>query len=184
MDILQQCQKWHENDEYQKIIDALEAIPAQERTPEEDSELARACNNLADPGKPDYSELLRKAIALLEPHAEYFAGEHFWNFRMGYSYYYLNQEGIALGYFEKALEARPDDEDTKEFISWCQKGISWPQFSGCFRERTEICGIQHKPQQHRYSNCRRVAFTDWLLGSEEKVIDYSLLGMCVKCSYY
>ena len=79
MDILQQCQKWHENDEYQKIIDALEAIPAQERTPEEDSELARACNNLADPGKPDYSELLRKAIALLEPHAEYFAGEHFWN---------------------------------------------------------------------------------------------------------
>ena len=28
MDILQQCQKWNENDEYQKIIDALEAIPA------------------------------------------------------------------------------------------------------------------------------------------------------------
>ena len=137
MDILQQCQKWHENDEYQKIIDALEAIPAQERTPEEDSELARACNNLADPGKPDYSELLRKAIALLEPHAEYFAGEHFWNFRMGYSYYYLDQEGIALGYFEKALEARPDDEDTKEFISWCKKSISWPQFSECFRERME-----------------------------------------------
>ena len=34
MDILQQCQKWNENDEYQKIIDALEAIPAKERTPE------------------------------------------------------------------------------------------------------------------------------------------------------
>lgn len=33
MDILQQCQKWNENDEYQKIIDALEAIPAKERTP-------------------------------------------------------------------------------------------------------------------------------------------------------
>ena len=52
MDILQQCQKWNENDEYQKIIDALEAIPAKERTPEMDSELARACNNLADPTKP------------------------------------------------------------------------------------------------------------------------------------
>ncbi len=70
MDLLQQCQKWHEKDEYQKIIDALEAIPAGERTPEEDSELARAYNNLADPGKPDYSELLRKAISLLEPHEE------------------------------------------------------------------------------------------------------------------
>ena len=29
MDILQQCQKWHEEDKFQKIIDALEAIPAQ-----------------------------------------------------------------------------------------------------------------------------------------------------------
>lgn len=28
MELLEQCQKWNENDEYQKIIDALEAIPA------------------------------------------------------------------------------------------------------------------------------------------------------------
>ena len=47
MDILKQCQKWHEKGQYQKIIDALEAI--EERTPEMDSELARAYNNLADP---------------------------------------------------------------------------------------------------------------------------------------
>ena len=33
MDILRQCQKWNEKSEYQKIIDALETIPAQERTP-------------------------------------------------------------------------------------------------------------------------------------------------------
>ncbi len=137
MDILQQCQKWHENDEYQKIIDTLEAIPAGERTPQEDSELARAYNNLATLGEPDYSELLKKAISLLKSHEEYFAGDHFWNFRMGYSYFYLDQKGRALRYFEKALEACPDDEDTKEFIRWCKKGISWPQFSECFRERTE-----------------------------------------------
>ena len=52
MDILKQCQKWHEEDKFQKIIDALEAIPAEERIPEMDSELARAYNNLADPHKP------------------------------------------------------------------------------------------------------------------------------------
>ena len=40
MDILEQCQKWHEKGQYQKIIDALEAIPAEEHTPEMDSELA------------------------------------------------------------------------------------------------------------------------------------------------
>ena len=137
MDILKQCQKWNEENEFQKIIDALEAIPAEERTPEMDSELARAYSNLADPHKPNFREMLKKALALLKPHEEYFEGDHCWNFRMGYAYYYLDQEGRALRYFEKALEARPGDEDTKEFIEWCRKGISLPQFSACFRERTE-----------------------------------------------
>ena len=133
MDILRQCQKWNEKSEYQKIIDALETIPAQERTPEMDSELARAYNNL---GAPSNRALLKKAIALLSPHGEYFEGDHCWNFRMGYSYFYLDQEGRALRYFEKALEARPGDEDTIELIDWCKKSISLPQFSQCFRERT------------------------------------------------
>lgn len=135
MDILQQCQIWNGNGEYKKIVDALEAIPAEERTPEMDSELARAYNNLAAPSD---RELFKKAIALLQPHEEYFAGDHCWNFRMGYAYYYLDQEGRALRYFEKALEARPGDEDTEELIESCQKGISLPRFAMCFRERTEI----------------------------------------------
>ena len=134
MDILRQCQKWNEKSEYQKIIDALETIPAQERTPEMDSELARAYNNL---GAPSNRALLKKAIALLSPHGEYFEGDHCWNFRMGYSYFYLDQEGRALRYFEKALEVRPGDDDTKEFIDRCKQGISLPQFWECFRDRTE-----------------------------------------------
>ena len=137
MDILKQCQKWHEESKQHKIIDALEAIPAEERTPEMDSELARAYNNLADPHKPTCKEMLKKALALLKPHEEYFEDDYYWNFRMGYSYFYLDQEGRALRYFEKALEARPDDEDTMQLIDGCKKGISLPQFSECFRERTE-----------------------------------------------
>ena len=136
MDILKQCQKLNEKGEsQQKIIDALEAIPAEERTPEMDSELARAYNNWG--AIRSDREALKKAIALLEPHEEYFEGDYYWNFRMGYSYYHLNQEGRSLRYFEKALEARPDDEDTKEFIDQCKKGISLPQFWECFRARTE-----------------------------------------------
>lgn len=137
MDILKQCQKWHEESKQHKIIDALEVIPAEERTPEMDSELARAYNNLADPHKPTCKEMLKKALALLKPHEEYFEDDYYWNFRMGYSYFYLDQEGRALRYFEKALEVRPGDDDTKEFIERCKKGISLPQFWECFRERTE-----------------------------------------------
>ena len=65
MNLLEQCQKWNEEDEFQKIIDTLEAIPAGERTPEMDSELARAYSNLAEPGD---RELFQRAIGLLEPH--------------------------------------------------------------------------------------------------------------------
>ena len=134
MELLEQCQKWNENDEFQKIIDALEAIPAGERTPELDSELARAYNNLAQPGD---RELFEKAIALLEPHEEYFQGDHCWNFRMGYAYYYLDQEGPALRYFEQALKARPGDEDTQEYIDDCRRRLSLPRFEKNFRERTQ-----------------------------------------------
>src|SRR5699024_7589375 len=45
MDLLQQCARWHEEGAYQNIIDAIEALPADQRTPELDSELARAYNN-------------------------------------------------------------------------------------------------------------------------------------------
>ena len=61
MDLLKQCQQWFEQDEAQKVIDTLEAIPAEERTPELDSELARAYNNLAQPWDRG---LFEKAIAL------------------------------------------------------------------------------------------------------------------------
>lgn len=136
MDILQQCQIWNENDEHRKIMDALEAISDDDRTPEMDSELARAYANAADPYEPEGREMLRRAITLLKPHEEYFAGDHCWNFRMGYAYFYLDQEGRALPYFENALEARPGDEDTEEFIEACRAQTTFPKFSECFRERT------------------------------------------------
>ena len=135
MELLEQCQIWAENGEYQKIIDALEAIPAEQRTAEMDSELARAYNNLADHTTPEGRELLKKAIALLEPHADYFKGNHCWNFRMAYAYYYLDQEGPALRYFEQALEARPGDEDTQELIDDCRRRLTLPRFGRPFRAR-------------------------------------------------
>ena len=144
MDILKQCQKWHEEDKHQKIVDALEAISAEERTPEMDMELARAYNNLADSSEPEGRKLLHQALELMQSHEEELGDTYSWNFRMGYAYYYLDQEGRALRYFEKALELHPGDDpklntrqDMEELIDSCKKGISLPRFSECFRERTE-----------------------------------------------
>lgn len=133
MDLLQQCQIWTEQDEFRKIIDAIEALPDDERTPELDSELARAYSNAAT---VDDRDMLKHAIELLKPHEAYFQGDHRWNFRMAYAYFYLEQVHRALPYFEKALEARPGDEDTEEFIERCRRYASLPVFRSSFRDRT------------------------------------------------
>lgn len=134
MELLEQCQQWFEQDEAQKVIDALEAIPAGERTPELDSELAKAYIAIADIGD---REPFEKALELLTPHETYFAGDHCWNYRIASAYYYLDEEGPALRYFEKALEARPGDNDTQEYIDDCRRRLSLPRFEKNFRERTQ-----------------------------------------------
>ncbi len=162
MELLKQCQQWFEQNEIQKVVNALEAIPAEERTPELDSELAKAYIAVADIGE---RELYEKALELLAPHEEYFAGDHCWNYRIALAYYCLDEEGPALRYFEKALKARPGrialayycldeegpalryfekalkarpgDKDTQEYIDDCRRRLALPRFEKNFRERTE-----------------------------------------------
>ena len=134
MELLDQCQQWFEQDEAQKVIDALEAIPTGERTPELDSELAKAYIAIAEMGD---REPFEKALELLAPHEEYFAEDHCWNYRIALAYYCLDEEGPALRYFEKALEARPGDNDTQEYIDDCRRRLSLPRFEKNFRERTQ-----------------------------------------------
>ena len=147
MNILEKCQKWHENNEHQKIIETLEAIDANERTPEMDSVLARAYNNEADHRMPEGRQMLHRAIELLEPHEDNLGETPLWNFRIGYAYYYLDQEGKALTYFRRANQADPEDKDTKTFIESCQKSISLPRFSETFRERTQNAWAAFEAQE-------------------------------------
>ena len=50
MDLLAQCQKWHEQGEFLKIIESLEAIESTDRNSAMICELARAYNNVANQG--------------------------------------------------------------------------------------------------------------------------------------
>ena len=78
--LLEALEKWHEDDQFQDIIDAIEALPKEQQTPELISQLARAYNNLAEPGD---RHLFKKAVELLKAVEEEYAGEHNWNYRMG-----------------------------------------------------------------------------------------------------
>ena len=48
MDILEQCRRWNESGAFEKSRELLETIPAEERGPEGDSELATAYLALAE----------------------------------------------------------------------------------------------------------------------------------------
>lgn len=143
MDLLEQCQIWHENDEHTKIIGALEEIPEEERTAAIDMELARAYNNLADPADPEGRKALWYALGLLRGHREELEDDYSWNFRMGYAYYYLDQEGPAMRYLKRALELHPGDDprynteaEIRELIDDCRHRLSLPRFEENFRGRT------------------------------------------------
>ena len=137
MTLLEKCRKWHEAGQFPKIIEALEALGEDGRTPKLASELARAYNNEADPNTSEGRLMLHRAIELLEPHEEALGATYLWNFRLGYAYYYLDQEGRALSRFRRAHEAKPEDEDAKEFMEDCLKRVTLPFFRVPFRERTQ-----------------------------------------------
>ena len=141
MTLLEQCQLWHEQEEYQKIVDALQSLPQEEQTVQTDMELARAYNNLAE-GEDRF--LLGKAIALLKAHEQEMQEDYSWNFRIGYAYYYLNREDAALPYLQKALELHPGDnpqrnteQEIQDLIDDCRQRLSLPVFYQNFRERTK-----------------------------------------------
>ena len=99
MTLMEQCQIWNENDEYQKIVDAHGGGSARggAHAGDCDSELARAFNNLANPGTAEGRALLQaRHWTCCGPMRNTFRDDHCWNFRMAYAYYYLDQEGPAL----------------------------------------------------------------------------------------
>ena len=81
----------------------------------------------------DYCYDGEKALELLAPHEEHFAEDHCWNYRIASAYYFLDEEGPALRYFEKALKARPGDKDTQEYIDDCRRRLSLPRFEKNYR---------------------------------------------------
>ena len=133
MTLMEQCRIWKEEKNYQKMISALEALSAGERTPELDSELAQAYCSSAD---TENRELFQKALKLLKPHEGYFGEDYSWNFRIAFAYFYLDREASALRYFKRALAQRPEDGDALEMISACRSRLTLPRFEKNFRQRT------------------------------------------------
>ncbi|MDR1419409.1 MAG: suppressor of fused domain protein [Treponema sp.] len=99
----------HEEDEHGRILGELDGIPRSEWDFEISGLYARALNN-----EKRYEE----ALKLLLDFAEEGKNDGVWNFRVGYSLYYLEREEEAAAYFRKAIDYGDDCEDTREMLRY------------------------------------------------------------------
>ena len=118
--------------EYDEIIRLIESTPGYEHDPALVGELARAYNNAAEAGD---TAPLEKAIALLDTVDEKDRENHYWHYRRAYALFYLDRVLESLPHWEKALEYRPGDEDTLDFIRMSKNELVAERFFHPFRER-------------------------------------------------
>ena len=112
MSIIEEINELHENDEHEKIIDIITAIPNEERDSELFSLLARAYNNVER-----YDEALDNLMYIREEGID----DALWNYRVGYAYYYKDDKEAAENYFKKAYDLNNDDTDAYNFYMLCSE---------------------------------------------------------------
>lgn len=105
MDFIGQLEKWHIANRFQNIIDAVIALPPEERTMEMKGRMASAHNNLSE---------YEKALEILE--AETHDDDARWVYRKAYALYYLNREIEAESCFRLAGELDPKDADAPYYL--------------------------------------------------------------------
>ena len=183
--LLEQCETWHEAGEYSRIVEALERVPEDERTTGIDMKLARAYNNLGEPGDIEGRRKYRRALDLLRSHSDEMADDYSWNFRTGYALFYLEREGEALPYFEKALELHPGDdpkynskEEIQEFIDGCREMMALPRFSKSFRDRVaeawEEFAKEEAEIRRMMDSDKREEYSEELVKTVQEILEIAL----------
>ncbi len=186
--LLRQCQDWHESQDYERIVEALEGVPPGQRTTEVDMELARAYNNLGtqeNGNEADSRRLLRKALGIMEQHEAELSDDYSWNFRMGYSLFFLEREGEALPHFGKALELHPGDdpkyntrEEIQTLIDSCRESMSLPMFETTFRNRVIRAWEEFEREEaeirRMMDSDRRDEYSDELIRRIQDILEMAL----------
>lgn len=159
-DLVKKITKFHDDDEHEKIVELVLAIPEKERDFEAIGFMARAYNNL---------ENYKEAEKLLLPLENEGKDDFKWNFRLGYALFYLDKTKKAKELFEKALELDPEDEDTQNFVRWCKNDI--------FREKVEkkfekaVVQMELGKQVEKTLPERINNFWNWFTENENKIAE-------------
>lgn len=111
--ILAKIDKWDNDDKISAIIEFIEALPVEEKTPAVLSELGRAYNNFywLDPSEKN-REYLQKAVSVFN-YIKDDINPKSWHYRIGYAYFFLDN-------IEKATEhlSQTKENNAKELLSY------------------------------------------------------------------
>ena len=128
--LLEQLEQWNSKDEYSQCIQAIEAIPEQERGYLLTVKLSRAYSNLAvlgdhgvhgTDGEVD-EDLIRHAIDLLESVRTQGENDPYWNSRMGYSCLMAYRSAATAYEYAKCwLALAPDDPAAQKLVRDCEE---------------------------------------------------------------
>ena len=123
-------EQWNDADEFSRCIEAIEAIPEQERGYFLTVKLSRAYSNLAvlgdhrehgTDGEVD-GDLIRHAIDLLESVRTQGENDPYWNSRMGYSCLMAYRSAATAYEYAKCwLALAPDDPAAQKLVRDCEE---------------------------------------------------------------
>ncbi len=112
--LLKELNLWHKDRDYEKIANRILEIPEQDRDYDLVGHLARALNNL---------KRYEAAVQLLLTMEKQGDEDPLWHYRLGYSYYYLEQYEKAIRHFEIVNKLDPADKDALMFLEWSRQEL-------------------------------------------------------------
>ncbi|MCI8303335.1 MAG: suppressor of fused domain protein [Lawsonibacter sp.] len=129
-DLLEKLEQWNEADEYTRCIEAIEAVPAQERGYQLTLLLGRAYSNLAVLGDSQERRgeddedvdqgTLAHALEIFESIREEGENDPYWYSRVAYAVYMAeDREAEALEYAKKWLALDPENENARQLVDDC-----------------------------------------------------------------
>lgn len=97
-----------EQEKYQEIVDFVNNLPKKEQTPNILSEQGRAYNNLAWEldSEEEFAKCINKAISIFKSIENEQANDPIWNYRIGYSYFFLDDLENAKKHLSKGDKER------------------------------------------------------------------------------
>lgn len=131
--LIKQLTQWHEEEEYEKIIENINRLPKETLDYDLLSHLGRAYNN---------TEEYDIALDIFMSIKQQGETDPLWHFRVGYAYYYKNDYEIALPYFIKSAEL--GDDRAPMFRRMCKREIGREELKKQKMQKDYLSIVEHE----------------------------------------